>query len=154
MAWTTPRTWVTGEVVTAAYFNTNLRDNLNFLVGAAGAEVLTSETTTSTTYTDLATVGPAVTVTTGVSALALFSAEMGNSTANATLLSVAVSGATTLAASENYRAVDNTTSGVTGFNHKFFTGLTAGSNTFTLKYRVGGGTGTFLIRRVTVIPLP
>jgi len=29
MAWSTPRTWVTGEVLTAALLNTELRDNLN-----------------------------------------------------------------------------------------------------------------------------
>jgi hypothetical protein len=29
MAWTTPRTWTTGEIVTAALMNTHLRDNLN-----------------------------------------------------------------------------------------------------------------------------
>lgn len=29
MAWTSPRTWVTGELVTAALLNTHLRDNLN-----------------------------------------------------------------------------------------------------------------------------
>lgn len=28
MAWTAPRTWVTGEIVTAAYLNSNVRDNL------------------------------------------------------------------------------------------------------------------------------
>lgn len=28
MAWTTPRTWVAGEVVTAANLNTHLRDNM------------------------------------------------------------------------------------------------------------------------------
>jgi hypothetical protein len=31
MAWTTARTWVTGEVVTAAQMNTHIRDNLNVL---------------------------------------------------------------------------------------------------------------------------
>lgn len=31
MAWTSPRTWVAGEVVTAALINTHLRDNLNHL---------------------------------------------------------------------------------------------------------------------------
>ena len=29
MAWTTPRTWVTGEIVTAAVMDTHVRDNLN-----------------------------------------------------------------------------------------------------------------------------
>jgi hypothetical protein len=31
MAWTTPRTWITGEVVTAAQLNQQLRDNSTFL---------------------------------------------------------------------------------------------------------------------------
>lgn len=31
MAWTTPRTWTPGELVTASQLNTHLRDNLNFL---------------------------------------------------------------------------------------------------------------------------
>ncbi len=31
MAWTVPRTWVTGELVTAAQFNAHIRDNFNVL---------------------------------------------------------------------------------------------------------------------------
>lgn len=31
MAWTTPRTWTTGELVTAAILNTHVRDNLAYL---------------------------------------------------------------------------------------------------------------------------
>lgn len=31
MAWTTPRTWVSGELVTAALLNTHVRDNLSYL---------------------------------------------------------------------------------------------------------------------------
>lgn len=34
MAWTTPRTWVAGELVTAAMLNTHLRDDLNAVVQA------------------------------------------------------------------------------------------------------------------------
>ena len=41
MAWTTPRTWVTNEIVTAAIMNAHVRDNLRetsaFTVSAAGA---------------------------------------------------------------------------------------------------------------------
>lgn len=33
MAWTTPKTWVTGELVTATDLNTHLKDNLNALRG-------------------------------------------------------------------------------------------------------------------------
>lgn len=37
MAWTSPRTWVAGEVVTAALLNTHLRDNLLELNSTASA---------------------------------------------------------------------------------------------------------------------
>lgn len=33
MAWTAPRTWVVGEILTAALLNTHLRDNLLYLKG-------------------------------------------------------------------------------------------------------------------------
>lgn len=33
MAWTSPRTWVAAELVTAALLNTHLRDNLNAIQG-------------------------------------------------------------------------------------------------------------------------
>src|SRR5918996_3875392 len=32
MVWTAPRTWVTGELVTATLLNTHLKDNLNAIV--------------------------------------------------------------------------------------------------------------------------
>lgn len=31
MAWTTPRTWVDGEVVTATMLNANVKDNMDYL---------------------------------------------------------------------------------------------------------------------------
>jgi hypothetical protein len=34
------------------------------------------------------------------------------------------------------------------------TGLTQGSNTFTAKYQVSAGTGTFQWRNITVLALP
>jgi hypothetical protein len=45
MAWTTPRTWVTGELVTAALLNAHLRDNLNALV-PVGVDAWTAFTPT------------------------------------------------------------------------------------------------------------
>jgi hypothetical protein len=47
MAWTAPRTWTTGELVTAAIMNTHVRDNFNVL----RAESLQSVAITSSTYT-------------------------------------------------------------------------------------------------------
>jgi len=46
MVWTTPRTWTTGEVVTAAIMNTHVRDNLNFLRAHHGARVFKSTSQT------------------------------------------------------------------------------------------------------------
>jgi hypothetical protein len=58
MAWTAPRTWVTGELVTASQFNAQIRDNNMFLGGLHGALVqlddnhadLASGTTTTVTW--------------------------------------------------------------------------------------------------------
>ena len=36
MAWTTPRTWVAGEVITASLLNTHLRDNLSAIGNPEG----------------------------------------------------------------------------------------------------------------------
>lgn len=48
MGWTSPRTWVTSEVVTAALMNTHIRDNLNAINGfvrKTADESVTSSTT-------------------------------------------------------------------------------------------------------------
>src|SRR4051812_46643053 len=37
MGWTAPSTFTVGQLVTAATLNTNIRDNLNYLRGLAGA---------------------------------------------------------------------------------------------------------------------
>ncbi len=178
MAWTAPRTWVALEDVTAALMNAHVRDNFNEtapgIASAAGrlivtdgvnsiAEripasdfVATSETTTSSSFTDLATAGPAVTVTTGTSALVIVTGRLANNTAGALVsMGYAVSGATTVAAAgiralvyESGAANDRMQASF-AFVH---TGLTAGSNVFTAKYSVSSGTGTFLNRRISVVP--
>lgn len=124
--------------------------------GVAVHEIATAQTTTSTTYTDLATVGPTVTLTTGTKALIMFGADHGNNTANhAAWTSVAVSGATTLAASDAW----STLLVVSGISVPFLTvsrvylltGLTAGSNTFTVKYKSETGSTSSFVRRSLVV---
>lgn len=41
MAWTTPKTWESSELVTAALMNTHLRDNLNVLAAYHAASIVT-----------------------------------------------------------------------------------------------------------------
>ena len=121
---------------------------------ATSATVNTSQTTTSTSYTDLATVGPAVTVTTGTSALVIVSLWLESSGGTGKYASYAISGATTVAADDAWATsiVPTGASGQRVSVTHHHTGLTAGSNTFTMKYRVAAGTGTHRDRHIVVIP--
>lgn len=179
MAWSAPMTAVAGATFTAAQFNQYVRDNLNAVCTAlataasqipvstganaiamrtpATASVATSQSTASTTYTDLTTVGPSLTATTGTIAIVLFAAAMANNVSNSlTCASVAVSGASSVAANDAWSAqLDGNQAGNfsrIGMAH-VFTGLTQGSNTFTMKYRAGSNTGSYQNREINVIPL-
>lgn len=171
-------TAVANSTFTAAQFNLYVRDNLLETAPAkattagrifvttgvnaiaerevADATVATSQTTASTSYVDLSTAGPAITVTTGVKALAFWTAGITNTTADeASLMSVAVSGATTIAAADAYSlALRGPVSPATQSSAKFkmFT-LTAGSNTFTAKYRANANTASFGDRYLVIIAL-
>ena len=182
MAWSTPLTAVANAALTAAQWNASVRDNLNETAPAkataAGqlfvstgvnaiaartpttAVVATLESTASTTFVDLTTVGPAVTVTTGTKALVFTTAQLSSNTAGASNnASYAVSGASTVAASVAggvaFRsAVINQDARISVAD--LVSGLTPGSNTFTMKYAVGAapaGTGSFQNRAITVLPL-
>lgn len=179
MAWTAPMTAVANSTFTAAQFNANVRDNLNETAPAkataasqipvstginaitmrspTSARVDTTQSTTSTSYTNLATPGPAVTVETGPMALVWFAAKISNDTSNSlTKCSVAVTGATSISANDQWML---STDGHTGDNFNrhsmahLFTGLTPGNNTFTIRYAVGSNTGSFRLREILVLPL-
>lgn len=178
MAWTTPKTWVAATQISEGDLNAYIRDLLQETMPAKAATagdvffaagpnritartpsvatVATSQGTTSTVYTDLATVGPTVTVTTGTLALILFSASVNNNggSAKATVVSTptwvdavvqnwALIGGTQRAANAPFR----------GLTHKLFTDLVSGPNTFTAKYATGAGTATFADRTLVVFPL-
>ena len=122
----------------------------------ANSTVNTAETTSSTSYTDLATV-QSVTLTTGTKALVLITAKMSNSNAGSSVrLGFAVSGATTISANDDANLFNPGEVAGASFtlSSSFYLGsLTAGSNTFTLKARVGGNTGNYEDRQLTVIDL-
>lgn len=180
MAWTAPMTAVAGNAFTAAQFNTYVRDNLletapakattagGYFVAtgsnaitqrlAATDHVATTETTTSTSYTNLTTVGPSVTVTTGTTALVAIYSSLQQTVGSGNVISMSyeVSGATTVAAGDTWAVAftaSATNASVRSGMTYLHTGLNAGSNTFTAKYRVNGGTGSYVNRRITVLPL-
>lgn len=178
MAWTTPPTFVSGTALTAAQLNilsANLNETTPAKATAAGqyfvasavnaiaartpqsASVTTTQTTTSAAFTDLATVGPQVTVTSGTQCLMLMNSLLQNNTSGTTTsISMDVSGTTTIAAGTIYLSF--LTAAV---NHQITIGgvrmqpsLTAGAgNIFTMKYACSGGsTATFARRFLTVLP--
>lgn len=162
MAWSSPVTYTVGQVLTAANLNTYLRDNMLDLdrrTSPSQATVATSQASASTTYTDLATVGPAVTVTigsTGKAELSLYNAQNNNTAGAPVFMAFAVSGASTVAAADTQSLAF--TSPVGGGGNRsgasfLLTGLAAGSTTFTAKYRAGSNTGTWQDRQVVVTPL-
>lgn len=182
MAWTAPMTAVANTAFTAAQFNTHVRDNLletgpakatagvttgSILVKSgtnevsfrtpSTASVNVSQTTSSTSYTNLSTSGPAVTVTTGTRALVIINCQLSNNSTNSSFASFAVTGASSISAVDDYAIRHRDGTGSSGSAQMarahMFTSLTAGSNTFTMKYRVIGGTGTFDNREIIVIPL-
>lgn len=121
-------------------------------LAAKSATVATSETTTSATYANLTTPGPAVTLVTGTQALITLNATLANNTQNAVAyMGVAVSGATTIAAADTQAIAFQApaANAVSAAGSTFLvTGLTAGVNTFTAKYRVPSGTGTYSNRQI------
>lgn len=179
MAWTSPMTAVTGNVLTAAQFNTYWRDNLTVSEGgiastvgcllvASGSNAFSQriptvdfsgafDSTTSTTYTTL-TDDPAVGVSTGQWALVSIGAQVKNDTAGlGSRVSFAVSGATTVAAADAnsyYAESGNASDSYQGTWTTVYYPLTAGANLFALNYRTtaGGGTSTFGHRLVAVLP--
>lgn len=121
---------------------------------SATATVDTAQSTTSTSFTDLATPGPAVTITTGTKALVTITARIYHNTDGyAAAMGCAVSGATTVAA-DIVQALIHNAQGIRASTVRLHTGLTAGSNTFTAKYEAQDpGTANFSARQISVIDM-
>jgi hypothetical protein len=119
----------------------------------ADNSVVTDQSTSSGSYTDLATT-QSVTLTTGTKALVMMGIEAYNSGQGYAKAAVAVSGASTVAASDDY----SWSGGYSGLSYRYsslyvYTGLTAGSNTFTLKFKATALTAYFSRRSLIVIDL-
>jgi len=139
-----------GQLLTAELLNNILQD----CCGYAG--VTTAQTTSSTSYVDLATPGPAVTLeSSGNFALIIW--EMGafenSTTLRGTYSAIAISGATTQAASDsNSLKLSNNNLGIGDRVACLqYASINPGTNTYTMKYKVSaGGAGNFSLRNLFV----
>lgn len=116
-----------------------------------------SESTSSSTYTGLTT-ATAITITTGTKALvSITSYFYSGSTNNLIRTSFAISGATTRAADDevalvNFMPTLDDTLRATATT--LITGLTAGSNTFTMQFKnTSGKSATYTYREISVIDM-
>jgi hypothetical protein len=140
------KTWVDGTVLSAADMTAITKDPVE-------ADVSTVQTTSSSTYTSLATAGPSVSVTlaVGQTCTVTVSADISvSNTAAGARASYAVSGAVTVAANDTECGASSNLDGTTCTKPSVFTCTSAGSHTFTMQYRSNGSiVGTFSSRRIT-----
>jgi len=122
---------------------------------ASEVVVATLEGTASATYTDLATGGPAVTLTVGPIGIAIVSFRawvVTGSSANQGRMSFAVSGANTVAAADANSIYLPGAQSLQFGTSVVLSGLTPGSTTFTAKYRsAGSGSPTWADRAIGVV---
>jgi len=141
--WTDPKTWSTGEALTASDMNLHIRDNLLVLRDPPGADYICDETayysTTSTSFVDVDAVNLALTiVTTGGDVLVGFAA-----------LVLVGSGGIYLAFDVDVDGTPHAGDGgiimstINGLGDVSFTrmvtGLDAGTHTFKLRWRINAG---------------
>jgi hypothetical protein len=148
-----------GTIVTANITDSRsqLRQGLPPELSMVQAGNAASTNTSSSVYVPMGG-GPAVTLVApfAMVALVLITANMQNDTiGDATLTSFDVSGATTIAASDqNALWYVAPTANLQGqFGGCFPVSLNAGSNVFTMDGRVTGGTGHWINRQLAVIPI-
>lgn len=177
MVWHAPTTWTTNQTVTAAQLNAQLRDNMletaPAKAGTSGAypqiytvaatnqieprevkdNITTNvESTTSTSYDDLGVHGAALTIDTGSFALCFPASRVFNSAGGVSYASFDITGTTTSPAADGRGIANQGTDDIRAASVQLMA-CDPGSNTFTMKYRVSSGTGTFSSRRLCVMAL-
>jgi hypothetical protein len=155
MGWTNPRTFVTGEVETAAIFNAHLRDNLNFLKsGVALSNEITSSSAAVSAETVLATQAFTADGSTLVAIEFTFNnllKTVGTDNFLITLFDGATAGSgTQLSAWASGNASGTTSPG--GYVRKVLT-PSAGAHTYTARIIRNAGTGTGQVFAASTSPM-
>lgn len=148
MAWTTPRTWVAGEVPTAAIMNAHVRDNLNALKDppqAVAQNWNTTITTTSTSFVNL-TGADVTVVTTGGRLMIGFHTPHAASGGGTTYFTITIDGVEVSGHANGVALV--TASGTSQMSFVYLTAaLAAGAHTVKIQWRVNDGARTAQINK-------
>lgn len=146
--WTTPKTWSTGELVTASLMNSHVRDNMDFLkdppTGLYNVNEAGDYTTTSTSFVDIDATNLSLTITTaGGDVMIGFYGSFKESVANIIYLDVDMDGSR-LGGDDGIiglRVSTNVMQDTMSFVY-LQQSLSAGSHTYKLQWKVKGNTGT------------
>ena len=144
--WTTPKTWSTGEALTASDMNTHIRDNLDALKEPPTASYACDEasdyTTTSTTFVDVDSTNLSLQITTtGGDVLIGFVGTVQLTTAASILFDVDVDGTRDGGDDGICRGYSSTNTLIQTIGFvRLITGLSAGSHTFKLQWKTTSGT--------------
>jgi hypothetical protein len=160
---TRPTSPWTGQTIYETNTSTNLQYNGSAWVCLTPQSATSngSSSRSSTSYGDLGSgAGPSVSIQTGSKALVTISGVAQSSFNNFMYISFGVTGATTIAAIDDYATWTRELTAGGGFGSGIsrtlmITGLTAGVNTFTMKYR--GSTANaidYVLRSITVVGIP
>ncbi len=142
MAWTSPRTWTTGELVTAAIMNTHVRDNLNALFSPpSDSSTLTTNISTTNTSFENATGLTATLTTAGDTVLIGFIGTLDHTVASATIeLDIDID-ATREGGTDGIISVETEKESNASFTWRA-TGLSAAAHTFQLQWKTTEATAT------------
>lgn len=149
-AWSSPRTWSAGELVTASLFNTHLRDQLNALKAPPtdyyNVDEASNYTTTSTSFTDVDATDLALSITTtGGDILVMFSGSYNvNNTIGRLFLEIDLDGS---AQATNDGALAYYGNGITNIDgailpisfQRWLFGVSAGAHVIKLQWKVSSG---------------
>jgi uncharacterized protein YceK len=182
MSWTAPMTATTGQILTASQWNVTVRDNLwetepgeanatGHLIVTDGCNsvaeriinrdfINAAESTTSSTFGNLATWGPQVLVTTGTAAITFLEAKLWNNTTGcASVMTYDVwQGQAVSVTGDDPQGLQFRSTGPNDFarcscvDFNNFT-LNPGQNRFISRYRCSSNTANFDMRKIIVMPL-
>lgn len=176
MPWTAPAVFTDGSILTGSQMNAisaNLNETAPAKATSAGGFIMTSgantviqrdaasntvnasSSVTSTSYVALSG-AELINVISGTRVILWMTAQVNNSVANVeSIMSVAISGATTTGADDNVSVANQSASALSDVTVSRCVRLavTAGTNTYTPMYRVGAAsTGNFRRRSFVAIP--
>jgi hypothetical protein len=157
--WTLPRTWATGEIVTAAMLNQYLRDELDYLKARPVARVSdldgTVSNTTSTTFVDITGATASIT-TSGSSRLKIEASGVWNMTAGAYngFITVDIDGVNigdaTNGIIKGYATHIGANAGVWALTFTTTAAVSDAAHTVKLRYRTDNGAATLTIQQFSM----